>query len=139
MNRHLAGITFSILILVCTGFNTYAANPQKETVNIKNNMVPGIPVSRAQLMLNHTVRVDMDNFVFDGLKFKVLEYSLVCAPKGAGFPNFTETVKGSELTQKAKDLIKNSRTGDMFLIFNVKVAGPTGNMIIANGPTYIVQ
>lgn len=70
------------------------------------------------------VRADLENFVFEGVKFTVTGYTIVM--NGAGFPNLQfRDVKGSSFTP-VEDLIDKCKPGTTITIDNISVNGPGG-------------
>jgi gliding motility-associated protein GldM len=70
------------------------------------------------------VRADLENFVFEGVKFTVTGYTIVLT--GAGFPVLQyRDVKGSTFTA-VQDLIEKCKPGTTVTIDNIDAAGPGG-------------
>ncbi len=70
------------------------------------------------------VRADLENFVFEGVKFNVTGYTMVLT--GAGFPVLQfRQVKGPSFTP-VQDLIEKARPGSTITIDEINATGPGG-------------
>ncbi len=70
------------------------------------------------------VRADLENFVFEGVKFNVTGYTIVLT--GAGFPVLQfRQVKGAAF-DPVKDLIEKAKPGTSVTIDEINVVGPGG-------------
>ena len=70
------------------------------------------------------VRADLENFVFEGVKFTVTGYTVVLT--GAGFPQLQyRDVKGASFSS-IEDLIEKCKPGTTVTIDNIAAAGPGG-------------
>ncbi|HEY2727402.1 MAG TPA: gliding motility protein GldM [Parafilimonas sp.] len=70
------------------------------------------------------VRADLDNFVFEGVKFNVTGYTIVLT--GAGFPQLQfRDVKGASFSP-IQDLIEKCRPGSTVTVDNIAAQGPGG-------------
>lgn len=70
------------------------------------------------------VRADLENFVFEGVKFGVTGYTIVLT--GAGFPVLQfRDVKGASFSS-VQDLIEKAKPGTTVTIDNIAAAGPGG-------------
>ena len=70
------------------------------------------------------VRADLENFVFEGVKFNVTGYTIVLT--GAGFPVLKfRQVKGAAFAP-VQDLIEQARTGSTITIDEISATGPGG-------------
>lgn len=74
------------------------------------------------------VRADLENFIFEGVKFNVTGYTIVLT--GAGFPQLQfRDVKGASFSP-IQDLIEKCRPGSTVTIDNIAAAGPGGTRIL---------
>jgi hypothetical protein len=71
------------------------------------------------------VVADLRDFVFDGIKFNVLSYFVICTGKGFDEPEFEE-VTGAKFSGGAASLIKRCQPGTTVTIGEIKVAEPGG-------------
>ena len=76
---------------------------------------------------NVGIRADMGDFVFEGVKYNVASYTIVCT--GRGFesigPKFA-VVSGAYFTPEVKGYIEMCRAGSSVLITDITVEGPDG-------------
>lgn len=74
------------------------------------------------------VRADLENFVFEGVKFTVTGYTIVLT--GAGFPQLQfRDVKGAGFSS-IEDLIEKCKPGTTVTIDNIAAAGPGGTRFL---------
>ncbi len=74
------------------------------------------------------VRADLENFVFEGVKFNVTGYTIVLT--GAGFPNLQyQDVKGASFSP-VDELVQKCKPGTTVTIDNIAAAGPGGTRIL---------
>jgi len=70
------------------------------------------------------IRADLENFVFEGVKFNVTGYTIVLT--GAGFTNLQfRDVKGASFSS-IQDLIEKCKPGTTVTVDNIAAAGPGG-------------
>lgn len=70
------------------------------------------------------VRAELENFVFEGVEFKVTGFTITFA--GAGFPEFMyKSVAGNSLNA-ARSLIERAKPGSTITIDEIKAVGPGG-------------
>jgi len=70
------------------------------------------------------LRADLENFVFEGVKFNVNSYTIVLT--GAGFPQLQyQQVSGASF-DPVRPLIEKSRPGTTVTIDEIRVTGPGG-------------
>ncbi len=78
------------------------------------------------------VRADLENFVFEGVKFNVTGYTIVL--NGAGFSQMAfRQVRGASF-DPARDLIEKSRVGTSIIIDEITATGPGGTRKLAPIP-----
>ncbi len=87
------------------------------------NLKPG-PVAKAVLLAQRFVKAELENFVFD-LKFPVVSFTV-----SATIGSFTEEypTKGSIITQKQKNLIRQLKPGQKVYFENIKARAPDGSI-----------
>ena len=85
----------------------------------------GIPVNAFKA--NVGIRADMGDFVFEGVKYNVVSYTIVCT--GRGFestgPKYA-VVNGAYFTPEVKGYIEMCKAGSSVLITDITVEGPDG-------------
>jgi gliding motility-associated protein GldM len=76
---------------------------------------------------NVGIRADMGDFVFEGVKFTVASYTIVCTGKGfeSTGPKFA-VVNGAYFTPEVRSYIEMCRAGSSVLITDITVEGPDG-------------
>jgi gliding motility-associated protein GldM len=100
----------------------------------------GGAISKVQLSVQKVVQANLENFVYDGIKYTVTKFSWTYAPKGAGRQvQGPEMVNGQLIPGSLSSLISSARTGDMVLISDIVANGPVGQVKISSGPTFIIQ
>ena len=70
------------------------------------------------------VRADLENFVFEGVRFTVTSYTFVC--NGAGFPDLQFRDVTGNTFNDVSDLIDRCKPGTTVTIDNIRAAGPGG-------------
>ncbi len=84
----------------------------------------GGPMKANEFKAQFGVRADLENFVFEGVKFDVVSYTLVLT--GAGFPTLQfKQVNGNKF-DPVRDLIEKTRPGTTVSIDEIMVQGPGG-------------
>lgn len=87
----------------------------------------GGTVPRNAIVAQAGVRADMGDFVFEGVKFNVSQYTIVCTGKGfenTG-PKFA-VVNGALFSQEVKSYLDMTKSGSSVLITDISVEGPDG-------------
>ncbi len=70
------------------------------------------------------VRADLENFVFEGVKFNITGYTIVL--NGAGFPTLQFRQVNGASFDPVRDLIEKSRPGTTITIDEIRANGPGG-------------
>jgi gliding motility-associated protein GldM len=70
------------------------------------------------------LRADLENFVFEGVKFAVGSYTIVLT--GAGFPQLQYRQVSGATFDPVRDMIEKARPGTTVTIDEIKVSGPGG-------------
>ncbi len=74
------------------------------------------------------VRADLENFIFEGVKFTVTSYTIYLT--GAGFPSPQfRTVNGASF-DPVRDLIEKTKPGTTVVIDDIRASGPSGNVAL---------
>ncbi len=87
----------------------------------------GGTVSVNNFKANVGIRADMGDFVFEGVKYNVSSYTIVCT--GKGFENTGPKfaiVNGAYFTSEVKGYIESCRPGSSVLVTDISVEGPDG-------------
>ncbi|MCX6350515.1 MAG: GldM family protein [Bacteroidetes bacterium] len=100
----------------------------------------GGSVSKVNLSVQKSVRAVLENFVFEGITYKVLSYRYIFVPKGGGRQMLNEGVSGSLIPGTVSAAISSAHPQDMLLITDIKAQSEyLGVLNIASGPTFIIQ
>ncbi len=85
---------------------------------------------------NVGLRADLKDFVFEGIKFDVTEFLLVC--QGKGFENGAgvSVNKGAYFTPETKAIIEKCKVGTTVAITDIKVNGPEGARKLAASASF---
>jgi gliding motility-associated protein GldM len=84
----------------------------------------GGPMKANEFKAQFGVRADLENFVFENVRFDVVSYTLVLT--GAGFPTLQfKQVSGNKF-DPVRDLIEKTRPGTSVTIDEIRVQGPGG-------------
>lgn len=108
-------------------------NTQKVTIPVKRIPDPiaiiggsaGGNMAASVFRAQQGVIADLRDFVFDGIKFNVVSYFVICTGKGFDEPEFEE-VNGAKFSGGASALIKRCQPGTTVTIGEIKVAEPGG-------------
>ena len=132
---------------VATVIATDGKNTQKLTIPIKRPPDPlatvggkaGGPVPANFFKAQLGVAAELKDFVFEGVKFKVIEYTLVF--NGKGFPElaFTQIKGGPYFNEEAKQYLKMCRDGTTVVIDEIKVLGPDGTRKLEQNISFTLQ
>jgi hypothetical protein len=118
------------ILLMLTGLFSFTPQPQKNSgFNIYES---GSTVSKAQLMVySHVYAGYGPDFAFD-IKLDVKSYDIIIIHKHGDA--YFENVNGNKLTSTIYAHFTNIKPGDMIILSNVKVKGPSGIMTV-QGPS----
>ena len=85
------------------------------------------------------VAAELKDFVFEGVKYKVIEYTMVFT--GKGFPDLevAEVKQGPYFTEEAKQFLKQCRGGTTVVIDEIKVLGPDGTRKLEQNLSFTLQ
>jgi len=84
----------------------------------------GGPMKANEFKAQFGVRADLENFVFEGVKFDVVSYTLVL--NGAGFPTLQFRQVNGNKFDPVRDLIEKTRPGTTVVIDEIRAQGPGG-------------
>jgi hypothetical protein len=71
------------------------------------------------------VRAELENFVFEGVKFTVTSFTVTCT--GAGYPEFMHRAVSGNLFSPVQDLIERAKPGSTIMIDDIRASGPGGS------------
>lgn len=75
------------------------------------------------------VRAELENFVFEGVKFTVSSYTITFA--GAGYPEFMHKAVSGNSFNAARSLIERAQPGSTITIDEIRAVGPGGSRTLA--------
>ncbi|MBN9300079.1 MAG: gliding motility protein GldM [Filimonas sp.] len=76
------------------------------------------------------VRADLENFVFEGVKYEVTGFTLFATGKGfENGPKYTEN-NGAYFSAEAKAIIESTKVGSTVMLDRVRVSGPGGSQTL---------
>ena len=132
---------------VATVIATDGKNTQKLTIPIKRPPDPlatvggkaGGPVPANFFKAQLGVGADLKDFVFEGVKYKVIEFTMVFT--GRGFPElkFVPHTGGPYFNDEAKQYLKMCRDGTTIIIDEIKVLGPDGTRKLDQNISFTLQ
>ncbi|MEX6690452.1 gliding motility protein GldM [Danxiaibacter flavus] len=84
----------------------------------------GGPMAVNEFKAQFGVRADLENFVFENVKFNISSFTLVLT--GAGFPQLQYRQVNGDSFDAVRNLIENCRPGSTVTIDEIKATGPGG-------------
>ncbi|ANI90668.1 gliding motility protein GldM [Arachidicoccus ginsenosidimutans] len=75
------------------------------------------------------VRAELENFVFEGVKFTVTSFTITCS--GAGYPEFTHKAVSGNLFAPVRDIIERAKPGCTITLDDIRASGPGGSRTLA--------
>ena len=70
------------------------------------------------------VRAELENFVFEGVKFTIVEYTMTFA--GAGYPEFMHKAVSGNSFNAVRSMIERAKPGSTITIDEIRASGPGG-------------
>jgi gliding motility-associated protein GldM len=109
-----------------TPFNFRVKNVPLPTPMV--GMSAGGSVSVNAFKSNQGVRAELKDFVFEGVKYTVTNYAIICTGKGfeSTGPKYT-MVNGAYFNSEARQYIEMCRPGSSVIFYNIVVNGPGGS------------
>lgn len=83
------------------------------------------------------LRADLENFVFDGVKYDVLGFTMICTGKGfeATGPQVSDN-SGAYFTPETKRIMEMVRGGSTVILDRIRVSGPSGTTTLDKTPAF---
>jgi gliding motility-associated protein GldM len=82
--------------------------------------------------------VSLENFVFEGVKYNVVSYSIYFT--GAGFPEMQSAdVNGPGFNGQVRSLLSRCQEGTTIIVGDIKVVGPGGTRNLKTGVTLVLD
>ncbi len=75
------------------------------------------------------VRAELENFVFEGVKFTVTSFTITCS--GTGYPEFTHRAVSGNLFASVQDIIERAKPGCTITLDDIRASGPGGSRTLA--------
>ena len=132
---------------VATVIASDGKNTQNLTIPIKRTPNPlatvggkaGGPIAANIFKAQLGVAAELKDFVFEGVKYKVIEYTMVFT--GKGFPELIPVqIKGGPyFSDEAKQYLKMCRDGTTIIIDEIKVLGPDGTRKLDQNISFTLQ
>ena len=114
---------------------TDGKNTQKITIPIKRVPNPiatvgghaGGPIPANEFRVQKGVAAELKDFVFEGVKYQVVSFTLACTGKGFEESGLVYAeVSGAYFNAEAQSYIKRCQAGSTVIIDDIKVVGPGG-------------
>ena len=100
----------------------------------------GGPIAANVFRVQKGVAAELRDFVFEGVKYEVVSFTLVCTGKGFEESGFGfEPVAGAYFSDAAKALIKRLQAGSTVIIDEIKVNGPGGTRLLDQNISFTLQ
>jgi len=108
---------------------------------VKLGTLEGGKKSKVELSVQNVLAAVLENFVFEGVKWDVTEYSYYYVSKAGGSSGFKEAkISGKVIDGALKNYISTGRAGDVISFNQIRTVGPGGAArTIQQGPTFILQ
>jgi gliding motility-associated protein GldM len=120
---------------------------QRLTIPIKKTPDPlatvggkaGGPIGANEFRAQLGVAAELKDFVFEGVRFNVIEFNMIFT--GKGFPELevAEHKGGPYFSDEAKQYLKRSREGTTIIIDEIKVNGPGGTRPLKQNLSFTLQ
>ncbi len=120
---------------------------QKITIPIKRVPDPlatvggkaGGPIAANVFRVQRGVAAELRDFVFEGVKYEVTSFTLICTGKGFDDGLGVAEVTGYYFNAEAQALLKRCQPGSTVVIDEIKVKGPGGNRQLDQNISFTLQ
>lgn len=120
---------------------------QKITIPIKRVPDPlatvggkaGGPIAANVFRVQKGVAAELRDFVFEGVKYQVTSFTLICTGKGFEEGLGVAEVNGYYFNAEAQALLKRCQAGSTVVIDEIKVTGPGGNRQLDQNISFTLQ
>jgi gliding motility-associated protein GldM len=82
----------------------------------------GQTISRTELKLANFVSARLENFVFEGIRYSISNYTFTYVPRKGDI--FIEKVRGSNVTSGIKSTLAGARKGDQIMVTGIDASAP---------------
>jgi gliding motility-associated protein GldM len=123
-------------------------NSQKVIIPIKRVPNPlatvggkaGGPIGANVFRVQKGVAAELKDFVFEGVKYDVVSFTLICTGKGFEESGFgIAEVNGPYFLSEAKALLNKCQAGSTVVIDEIKVKGPGGTRVLDQNISFTLQ
>ncbi|MDP3392365.1 gliding motility protein GldM [Sediminibacterium sp.] len=127
---------------------TDGKNTQKIVIPIKRVPNPlatvggkgGGPIVANAFRVQRGVVADLKDFVFEGVKYEVVSFTLICTGRGFEESGFgIAEVSGAYFNAEAKALLNKCQAGSTVVIDEIKVSGPGGTRLLDQNISFTLQ
>jgi len=127
---------------------TDGKNTQKIVIPIKRVPNPlatvggkaGGPLAANAFRVQRGVVADLKDFVFEGVKYEVVSFTLICTGRGFEESGFgIAEVSGAYFNAEAKALLNKCQAGSTVVIDEIKVSGPGGTRLLDQNISFTLQ
>jgi gliding motility-associated protein GldM len=141
-------------IVNCTALGTATVsasdgkNSQKVLIPVKRVPNPlatiggkaGGPIAANVFRVQRGVAAELKDFVFEGVKYDVISFTLICTGKGFEESGFgIAEVNGAYFSAEAIALLKRCQAGSTVVIDEIKVIGPGGTRVLDQNMSFTLQ
>ena len=127
---------------------TDGKNTQKIVIPIKRVPNPlatvggkaGGPIFANVFRVQKGVAAELKDFVFEGVKYEVVSFTLICTGRGFEESGFgIAEVAGAYFNAEAKALLNKCQAGSTVVIDEIKVSGPGGTRLLDQNISFTLQ
>jgi len=100
----------------------------------------GGPIAANAFRVQRGVVADLKDFVFEGVKYDVVSFTLICTGRGFEESGFgIAEVSGAYFNAEAKALLNRCQAGSTVVIDEIKVSGPGGTRLLDQNISFTLQ
>jgi gliding motility-associated protein GldM len=127
---------------------TDGKNTQKIIIPVKRVPNPlatvggesGGPIAANKIRVQKGVAVELRDFVYEGVKYEVLSFTIICTGRGFEESGFgIAEVTGAYFNAEAKALLAKCQPGSTVVIDEIKVIGPGGTRMLDQNISFTLQ
>jgi hypothetical protein len=110
-----------------------------DPIAIVGGSAGGNTLSASQFRRQQGVIAELKDFIYEGVKYDVVSYTILCTGKGFDSDEYVE-VRGAKFSGGASELIKRCQPGTSVIIGDIKVSEPGGGIRTLSQPiTFVLQ
>lgn len=100
----------------------------------------GGPIGANVFRVQKGVAAELKDFIFEGVKYDVVSYTLICTGKGFEESGFgVAEVSGAYFNGEAQGLLRKCQAGSTVVIDEIKVSGPGGTRLLDQNISFTLQ